>query len=216
MEFTAFDWNPGMIEFPVPLETRKIIILTEERAELLLCVKIDQQASIILDPGINSLCLCNLFKNPTLKDYTENTMFFIYKEPVQSKIILHEPEPDQHTVIILIQYFNFQPKLEYLAKVSLLKSGIIFLKQATKKSLPVPVRQFFAQSFFHLGHFESFQFNENEEKSLNTPENLGEYIRILIKTCVNGLHQQSSHQKSFTFVQVRPTRILSLRYLYQN
>jgi hypothetical protein len=143
-------------------------------------------------------------------------MFFIYKEPVQSKIILHEPEPDQHTVIILIQYFNFRPKLEYLAKVSLLKSGIIFLNQTTKKSLPVPVRQFFVQSFFHLGHFESFQFNKNEEKSLNAPENLGEYIRIPIKTCVNGLHQQSSHQKSFTFVQVRPTRILSLRYLYQN
>jgi hypothetical protein len=157
-----------------------------------------------------------LFKNPTLKGYTENTMFFIYKEPVQSKIILHEPEPDQHTIIILIQYQNFQLKLEYLAKVSLLKSGIIFLNQATKKSLPVPVRHFFSQSFFHLGHFEIFQFNKNEEKTLNAPENLGEYIRIPVKTCVNKLHQQSRHQKRFTFVQVRPTQILSLRYLYQN
>ncbi len=180
-----------MIEFPVPLGTRKIIIFTEERAE-------------------------NLFKNPMLRGYTENTLFLIYKEPVQSKIILYEPESDQQTVIILIQYFNFQPKLEYLSKVSLLKSGIIFLNQATKKSLPVPVRQFFAQSFFHQGHFESFQFNKNEEKSLNPPENLGEYIRIQIKACTDELYQQARHQKIYYFVQTRPPRLLSLRYLYQN
>jgi hypothetical protein len=216
MEFTAFDWNPGMIEFPVPLETRKIIIYTEERAELLLCIKIDQQASIILDPGINSLCLCNLFKNPMLRSYTENTLFLIYKEPVQSKIILYELESDQHTVIILIQYFNFRPKLEYLSKVSLLKSGIIFFNHTTEKSLPVPVRQFFAQSFYHQGHFESFRFSKNEEKSLNPPENLGEYIRIQIEACTDELHQQAKHQKIYYFVQTRPPRLLSLRYLYQN
>jgi hypothetical protein len=39
MEFTAFDWNPGMIEFPVPLETRKIIIFTEEKSRTTLMRK---------------------------------------------------------------------------------------------------------------------------------------------------------------------------------
>jgi hypothetical protein len=145
MEFFAYSGEPNRIDLPIPWGTQKILLHTEFASTLILHVKYERKIIVDIEQGVNFLCFCNIFDDNRLNDYTENTFLVTYQSSVPSKIILLETQSPSNTTILIVQNLKFNHTLEYLAKVSLLRTGLMAINKSNASIYPVPVRQFYSK-----------------------------------------------------------------------
>jgi hypothetical protein len=217
MEFSAYSGEPNRIDLPIPWGTQKILLHTEFASTLILHIKYERKIIVDVEEGVNFLCFCNIFDDNRLNDYTENTFLITYQSSVPSKIILLETHSPSNTAILIVQALKFKHTLEYLAKVSLLRTGMMAINKSNISVYPVPVRQFYSKSFTHKGELEILVFEiEINTTTVPGPKHVGNYKWVKIEACVKNCHHPDSVLKRFTYDHSNQMEIRSPFYFYHN
>jgi hypothetical protein len=200
MEFRAFDWDPNTVDFPIPWGTQQILIYTTLKASLTLHIKFDKRALIDLEAGLNFLCLCNLNKDNRCFEYTENTFLGTLISRTPSKIIQYGTHTPSNRILLVAENLTFKPTLEYLSKLSILRSGFLELIQTKLRKFPVPVRKILENCYSHKGEVEILIFNRSAETQLlPRPKDFGKYEWVKIPICASDLHHLGPIDKKFDF-----------------
>jgi hypothetical protein len=123
---------------------------------------------------------------------------FLSQKP--SKIVQYGTHTPSNWIILVSQSLIFQPTLEYLSKISILRSNFLEIIQSKLKEFPVLVRKIFKNSHSHKGEVEILVFNRAAETQLRPrPKDFGKYEWAKIYTCTSDCHNSGSILKSFDF-----------------
>jgi putative lipoic acid-binding regulatory protein len=200
MELKAFDWDPNTIDFPIPWGTQQILIYTYFKASLTLHIKFDRRALIELETGLNFLCLCNLYRDRRGSEYVENTLLGTFISKIPSKLFQYNTHTPSDRILLVAESFSFTPNLEYLSKISVLRSNFLESIQSKLKEFPVPIQIILENCLSHKGEVELLTFNQPDATLPGLkPKNCGRYEWVKIPICASNHHQLGTLIKSFDF-----------------
>jgi hypothetical protein len=155
---------------------------------------------IDLEAGLNFLCLCNLYKDNRCFEYTENTFLGTLISRTLSKIIQYGTHTPSNRILLVAENLTFKPTLEYLSKLSILRSEFLELIQSKLEKFPVPVRKILENCYSHKGEVEILIFNRSAETQLlPRPKDFGKYEWGKIPICTSDLHHLGPIIKKFDF-----------------
>ena len=191
----------------LPTHIRTILVYSTHPTILTISLKRAVNIQVLAKPGLNIICLCNLFSTPiNISRYTSNNMLLFCRNS-QSVLQIYNTHVPSNTLVIVISYKGDFNNLQCQALTSILRIGKLFISRTQLRKFPVPIRRLYWGTHVYKGFIRKLIITKIKRHRLKhvMDERLWEPVNVKwveVRNCIKncGINLNSNEERPISAV----------------